>query len=136
MQISSRSLRIRDLTVFPFPTRLRMNTIVNLISGNIGVHVSLDTALYAYPLTRNGNYAGSYIGIIFDGKLISDVHHPRRLEKKGSLKLCRIIPAATSSKQSFNSVGVIELSRYRNDILSSIHFAHFESFGLSRRGAS
>lgn len=45
--------------------------------------------LYAYPLTPSGNYAGSYVGIIFDGKLISDVYLRYGGEKKTRLNYAR-----------------------------------------------
>lgn len=52
-----------------------MNTILNLIREYWhACKCGHGLVLYAYPLTRSGNYAESYVGIIFDGKLISDVY--------------------------------------------------------------
>lgn len=65
-----------------------MDTILNLISR--GTHSLVrgsaghDGVLYAYPLTREAVItAGSYVGIIFDGKLISDVRCRARSAEGG-----------------------------------------------------
>lgn len=66
-----------------------MNTIFNLIEKYWHTRKSeYGLVLYVYPLTRSGNYAGSYVGIIFDGKLISDVY-PQWLVKKARLNYAR-----------------------------------------------
>jgi len=50
-----------------------VNTILNLIREHWRVRKSgHGLVLYAYPLTRNGNYVENNVDIIFDGKLISD----------------------------------------------------------------
>lgn len=67
----------------------RMDTILNLIGEHWRARKSgHGLVLYAYPLTRSGNYAGSYVGIIFDGKLISDVYK-QWLVKKTRLNYAR-----------------------------------------------
>jgi len=65
-----------------------VNTILNLIREHWRVRKSgHGLVLYAYPLTRNGNYVESNVDIIFDGKLISGGYS----SDKKDFRLCTII---------------------------------------------